>query len=35
MEADPSIVEPFMSDPDRAATMQAAGVVGPPQVWVS
>lgn len=35
IEADPSIVEPMMSDPDRGAKMQAAGVLGPPQVWVS
>ena len=35
MEADPSIVEPMMSDPDRAEKMQAAGVTSPPQVWVS
>ncbi len=35
MEADPAIVEPMMSDPERGAKMQAAGVLGPPQVWVS
>ena len=35
MEADPAIVEPMMSDPERGAQMQAAGVLGPPQVWVS
>ncbi len=35
VEADPSIVEPMMSDPERGAQMQAAGVLGPPQVWVS
>jgi hypothetical protein len=35
MEADPSIVEPMMSDPERAKQMQAAGVTSPPQVWVS
>jgi hypothetical protein len=34
-EGDPSIVEPMMSDPERGAKMQAAGVLGPPQVWVS
>ncbi len=32
---DPSVVEPMMSDPERAAQMQAAGVLEPPQVWVS
>ena len=34
-EADPSIVEPMMSDPERGAQMQAAGVLGPPRVWAS
>jgi hypothetical protein len=34
-EADPSSVEPFLSDPDVAQAMQAAGVVGEPQVWVA
>ena len=35
VEADPSIVEPMMSDPERGAAMQAGGVLGPPQIWVS
>lgn len=35
MEADPSLVEPMMSDPDRAAQMQAAGVISAPQVFVA
>jgi hypothetical protein len=35
VEADPAIVEPMMSDPERGAQMQAAGVLTPPQVWVS
>ncbi len=35
MEGDPSIVEPMMTDPDRAEKMQAAGVTSVPQVWVS
>lgn len=35
MEADPSIVESMMSDPERAEEMQAAGVTSAPQVWVS
>jgi hypothetical protein len=35
MEADPSVVEPMMSDPERAAEMQAAGVISQPQVWVA
>jgi hypothetical protein len=34
-EADASIVEPMLGDPELAEKMQAAGVVGPPQVWVS
>lgn len=35
IEADPAIVEPMMGDPERAAAMQAAGVVSEPQVWVA
>ena len=35
VEADPSIVEPMMSDPERGAQMQAAGVISQPRVWVS
>jgi hypothetical protein len=35
VEADPSIVEPMMSDPERGAQMQAGGVLGPPKVWVA
>ena len=34
-EADASVVEPMMNDPERGAQMQAAGVLGPPRVWVS
>lgn len=34
-EADPAIIGPVMSDPDVVAKMQAAGIVGEPQVWVS
>jgi hypothetical protein len=35
MEADPALVEPMMSDPDRGAQMQAAGVISAPQVFVA
>ena len=33
-EADAALVEPTMADPELAKKMQAAGVTGPPQVWV-
>ncbi len=35
IEADQSIVEPMMGDPERGEAMQAAGVVSTPQVWVA
>jgi len=34
-EADPALIEPMMSDPERGQKMQEAGVLGPPQVWTS
>ena len=34
-EADAAIVEPVLADPGMAEKMQAAGVVGAPQVWIS
>ena len=34
-EGDPAMVEPMMSDPERAAKMQEAGVTSPPTVYVA
>lgn len=35
IEADQSIIEPMMGDPERGKAMQEAGVVSTPQVWVA
>ncbi len=34
-EGDPAQIEPFMSDPERIAKLQEAGVTSPPTVYVA
>ena len=34
-EGDPSLIEPMMADPERAAQMQKAGVSSAPTVYVA
>ena len=34
-EGDPALIQPMMSDPERAAKMQEAGVTSPPLVYVA